>query len=86
MKPVRSLSDTEVFRHLTELANELDTLAQQCWSVGGETAMKVCAVQLRTLSMAFLNGIGTYDPKIGGGPMDQLWSQHLPPSKDEKPN
>lgn len=86
MKPFRTLTDTEVFRHLTELANQLDTLAQQCVSVGGETAIKVCSVKLRMLSMAFLHGMGTYDPKSGEGPVDQLWSQHLPPPDEEKPN
>lgn len=82
----RSLSDADVYRHLTELANELDTLSKQCSSVGGETAIKVCSAQLRTLSMAFLIGVGTYDPKRGGGPVDQLWGSHLPPPKKDKPN
>ena len=86
MKPIRTLSDTDVYRHLTELANELDTLSQQCVSVAGETAIKVCAVQLRTLSMAFLTGMGTYKPKTGEGPVDQLWGQHLPPPDKDKPN
>jgi len=86
MRSLRSLSDTDVFKHITELANELDSLSQQCWSVAGEAAIKVCAIQLRTLSMAFLTGIGTYDPKGSEGPVDQLWSQHLPPPKSEPPD
>lgn len=86
MEPLRSLSDTDVFKHITELANELDSLSQQCWSVAGEAAIKVCAVQLRTLSLAFLTGIGTFDPKSGGGPVDQLWGQHIPSPKKDTPD
>lgn len=65
MQPLRTLSDREVYRHLTELANELDTLARSCTSVAGEAAIKVCAVQLRTLSVAFIHGMGTSE---GGEP------------------
>ena len=85
MKPLRTLSDTDVYRHITELTNELDTLSQQCWSVAGATAIKVCSTQLRTLSLAFLVGMGTYDRKAGGEPIDQLWGQHLPPPDEDKP-
>lgn len=86
MKPLRTLSDTDVFRHITELSNELDTLSQQCWSVAGETAIKVCSAQLRTLSMAFLIGMGTYEAKKGGDKVDPHGDQDPPPPDKDKLN
>lgn len=66
MKPLRTLSDTDVYQHLTELTKELETLSQQCWSVAGETSLKVCAEQLKTVSLAFFITMATNTSKTGG--------------------
>jgi hypothetical protein len=46
------ISDLDVYARLTKAAVELDLLADQCWSVVGETALRTSAELHRTLASA----------------------------------
>jgi hypothetical protein len=59
MKQLRSLSDREVHARLMSLADELDRLSGEAWSVAGSTALRTAAKVVRSLSTAFFMGIGS---------------------------
>ena len=63
MKPLRSLSDREVHQRLIGVSEELESLADQAWSVAGATALRAAAKLLRTLSTGFFMGIGSNPPR-----------------------
>lgn len=53
MEQPRTLHSVEVYRRLTTLANDLEHMAGQCWSVAGETALRAAAKVIRTLASGF---------------------------------
>lgn len=64
----RRLSALDVYKRLTELHRELDQMADECWSVAGETALRAAALSVRTLASAFFMSM---DPD-GSHPRDDL--------------
>lgn len=53
MRPPRSLSALDVYRRLTALSRELEDMADQCWSVAGETALRSTAKMVRACASGF---------------------------------
>lgn len=68
MKPLRNMSDREVYARLTSLSEELETLADRAWSVAGATALRAAARMVRAVSSGFFTGIGTYNPRNPDNP------------------
>ena len=63
MKRLRSLSDREVHSRLMGLADELEQLSDEAWSVAGSAALRTAAKLVRTLSASFFMGIGSNRPR-----------------------
>lgn len=53
MRAPRTLSALDVYKRLTATAAELDALANECWSVAGETALRTTARLVRTVASGF---------------------------------
>lgn len=66
MQPCRTLSALDVYKRLTALASELEALANQCWSVSGETALRSAARIVRVLASGFFRSIDPEQrPEVG---------------------
>lgn len=59
MKRLRSLSDREIHARLMSLADELEQLSGEAWSVAGSAALHTAAKIVKTLSTSFFMGLGT---------------------------
>lgn len=53
MRKTRSLSALDVYKRLSATSAELEALADECWSVSGETALRTAAKLVRTVSSGF---------------------------------
>lgn len=53
MRAPRTLSALDVYKRLTVTASELEAMADQCWSVAGETALRTAARLVRTVASGF---------------------------------
>jgi hypothetical protein len=53
MRAPRTKSALDVYRRLIQTAADLELMADECWSVSGETALRTTAKLVRTLASGF---------------------------------
>ena len=53
MRAHRTLSALDVYKRLLTLSDELEGLADQCWSVAGDTALRAASKIVRGLASGF---------------------------------